>query len=79
VQARAHRGLARACEALGDTLQARHHWQEALTGYAAVGAPEADDIRTQLSGAGAPAAEQNGADDAAGTSAMAATAVAPGP
>jgi DNA-binding SARP family transcriptional activator/uncharacterized protein HemY len=79
VTARAHAGLARACEALGDTLQARHHWQEALTGYAAVGAPEADDIRTQLSGAGAPAAEQNGADGAAGTSAMAATAVAPGP
>jgi DNA-binding SARP family transcriptional activator len=79
VQARAHRGLARACEALGDTLQARHHWQEALTGYAAVGAPEADDIRIQLAGSGAPAAEQNGADDAADTSAVAARAVAPGP
>jgi tetratricopeptide (TPR) repeat protein len=47
-QARAHSGLARACQADGDTAQARHHWQEALTRYTAIGAPEADQIRAQL-------------------------------
>jgi DNA-binding SARP family transcriptional activator len=47
-QARAHSGLARACQADGDPLQARHHWQEALTRYAAIGAPEADEIRARL-------------------------------
>jgi hypothetical protein len=47
-QARAHSGLARACEADGDSLQARHHWQGALTRYAAIGAPEAGEIRARL-------------------------------
>jgi tetratricopeptide (TPR) repeat protein len=47
-QARAHSGLARVCQADGDTTQARHHWQEALTRYTAIGAPEADQIRTEL-------------------------------
>jgi tetratricopeptide (TPR) repeat protein/DNA-binding SARP family transcriptional activator len=48
VQARAHSGLARACQADGDWLAARHHWQEALTRYAAIGAPEAREIRARL-------------------------------
>jgi len=48
VQARAHSGLAAACQADGDLVQARHHWQEALTRYAAIGAPEADEIRARL-------------------------------
>jgi DNA-binding SARP family transcriptional activator len=52
-QARAHTGLARACQADGDWLQARHHWQEALTRYAAIGAPEAQEIRARLAMAGA--------------------------
>jgi DNA-binding SARP family transcriptional activator len=51
-QARAHTGLARACQADGDSLQARHHWQEALTRYAAIGAPEALEIRARLVMAG---------------------------
>jgi tetratricopeptide (TPR) repeat protein/transcriptional regulator with XRE-family HTH domain len=56
-QARAHSGLARACQANGDSLQARHHWQEALTRYAAIGAPEAREIRARLATAG------DGSDD----------------
>jgi len=48
VQARAHSGLARASQADGDWLRARHHWQEALTRYAAIGAPEAHEIRARL-------------------------------
>jgi hypothetical protein len=51
-QARAHSGLARVCEADGDSLQARHHWQQALTRYAAIGAPEAREIRARLATAG---------------------------
>jgi hypothetical protein len=47
-QARAHSGLARACQADGDPVQARHHWQQALIHYAAIGAPEADEIRARL-------------------------------
>jgi len=47
-QARAHSGLARAYQADGDTAQARQHWQEALARYTAIGAPEASQIRTQL-------------------------------
>jgi DNA-binding SARP family transcriptional activator/tetratricopeptide (TPR) repeat protein len=51
-QARAHRGLARACDADADLAQARRHWQEALTSYAALGAPEAREIRDRLAQAG---------------------------
>jgi tetratricopeptide (TPR) repeat protein len=51
-QARAHSGLARACQADGDSLQAQHHWQEALTRYAAIGAPEADQIRAEMATTG---------------------------
>jgi tetratricopeptide (TPR) repeat protein len=51
-QARAHSGVARACQADGHSVQARHHWQEALTRYAAIGAPEARDIRARLAIAG---------------------------
>ena len=50
-QAHAHSGLARACQADGNPAQARHHWQQALTRYAAIGAPEASEIRAQLAGA----------------------------
>lgn len=51
-QARAHSGLARACQTDGDSIQARHHWQQALTRYAAIDAPEADEIRARLAMAG---------------------------
>jgi DNA-binding SARP family transcriptional activator/Tfp pilus assembly protein PilF len=49
-QARAHSGLARACQADGDSVQSRNHWQQALTRYAAIGAPEAREIRARLAG-----------------------------
>jgi tetratricopeptide (TPR) repeat protein len=47
-QARAHRGLGHACQSMGDVRQARRYWQEALAIYAAVGVPEADQLRTLL-------------------------------
>jgi tetratricopeptide (TPR) repeat protein len=63
-RANAHSGLARACQADGDPLRARRHWQEALTSYAAIGAPEAREIRERLAGAvgndGHKAAEEPG-------------------
>jgi tetratricopeptide (TPR) repeat protein/DNA-binding SARP family transcriptional activator len=51
-QARAHSGLARVCQAGGDSAQARQHWQEALTRYMVIGAPEADEIRVRLAAVG---------------------------
>jgi DNA-binding SARP family transcriptional activator/Tfp pilus assembly protein PilF len=51
-QARAHTGLGRVCQDTGDLVQARHHWQEALTRYAKLGVPEADQVRAQLSASG---------------------------
>jgi DNA-binding SARP family transcriptional activator/Tfp pilus assembly protein PilF len=50
-QARAHCGLGHAHQAAGDPRLAREHWQEAATLYAGLGAPEADQIRAQLTGA----------------------------
>jgi hypothetical protein len=54
-QARAHDGLAHACQAAGDPGQAagdpgqaRRHWKEALTLYVGLGAPEADQVRARL-------------------------------
>jgi DNA-binding SARP family transcriptional activator/Tfp pilus assembly protein PilF len=47
-QARAHNGLARSLLATGDHGQARQHWQQALTLYTNLGAPEADQVRVQL-------------------------------
>jgi DNA-binding SARP family transcriptional activator/Tfp pilus assembly protein PilF len=44
-QARAHEGLATTGQADGAPDQARQHWQEALTLYTELGAPEADRIR----------------------------------
>jgi Tfp pilus assembly protein PilF len=51
-QARAHHGLACSYQATGAAGQARRHWQEALTLYAALGVPEADQVRAQLTMAG---------------------------
>jgi DNA-binding SARP family transcriptional activator len=50
-QARAHNGLARSYHATGDQSQARRHWQEALSRYTDLGAPEAGQIRAQLTAA----------------------------
>jgi DNA-binding SARP family transcriptional activator/Tfp pilus assembly protein PilF len=51
-EARALAGLARAYDAVGDLGMGRRHWQQALTRYTDLGAPESDQIRAQLSGAG---------------------------
>jgi tetratricopeptide (TPR) repeat protein/transcriptional regulator with XRE-family HTH domain len=47
-QARSHEGLASIYQAEGVADQARQHWQEALTRYTELGAPEADRIGAQL-------------------------------
>jgi DNA-binding SARP family transcriptional activator/Tfp pilus assembly protein PilF len=46
--ARAHAGLARAAETLGETEAAGPHWRQALSRYTEIGAPEAEDIRRVL-------------------------------
>jgi tetratricopeptide (TPR) repeat protein len=51
-QARAHDGLAQAYQAVGGLGQARRHWNEALTLYIALGAPEADQVRAHLASDG---------------------------
>ncbi len=50
-KARAAAGLARSCQAVGDSVQADGHWRQALALYASLGAPEADQLRAQLSAA----------------------------
>jgi DNA-binding SARP family transcriptional activator/tetratricopeptide (TPR) repeat protein len=50
-QARAHNGLGHAYYATGNIGQARSRWQEALTLYTELGAPEADQVRAQLTAA----------------------------
>lgn len=47
-EARAHDGLGFANLAAGDEGRARRHWQEALTIFVELGAPEADEIRARL-------------------------------
>ncbi len=47
-QARAHNGLGHCYNAAGDPGQARRHWRKALTMYTNLGAPEADQVRAQL-------------------------------
>ncbi len=66
-QARAHRGLAHAHQAADAPSQARHHSWQALSLYAELGAPEADDIHSQLIAAcedmcPAPPRQADGAD-----------------
>jgi DNA-binding SARP family transcriptional activator/Tfp pilus assembly protein PilF len=50
-QARAHNGLATTYGATGDHGRARRHWQQALTLYTELGAPEASQVRAQLTAA----------------------------
>jgi tetratricopeptide (TPR) repeat protein len=50
-RARAHDGLGRAHHATGDLDQACHHWQQALTLYTGLGAPEAEEVRARLTAA----------------------------
>jgi tetratricopeptide (TPR) repeat protein/DNA-binding XRE family transcriptional regulator len=47
-QARAHDGLASTYLASGRLVKARHHWQEALTCYEKLGAPDAHQVRAKL-------------------------------
>lgn len=46
--ARAHAGLARAAEMLGETEAAERHREQALTRYTEIGAPEADELRRAI-------------------------------
>ncbi|UED88162.1 AfsR/SARP family transcriptional regulator [Streptomyces profundus] len=46
--AHTHEGLAELHTDLGDHPTARHHWQQALTRYEALGLPQATTIRTRL-------------------------------
>jgi DNA-binding SARP family transcriptional activator len=63
-QARAHDGLASTFHASGDLGQARCHWEQALALYTDLGAPEADQVRTQLTAA--EAADHGGPHPPAG-------------
>jgi tetratricopeptide (TPR) repeat protein/transcriptional regulator with XRE-family HTH domain len=47
-EGRAYDGLGQADHASGDEDAAKRHWQQALAIFAALGAPEADEIRTRL-------------------------------
>jgi hypothetical protein len=49
-QARADEGLGYAFSALGDFDRTRFHWQQALTRYTELGAPEAARLRAALTG-----------------------------
>jgi len=53
-QARAHDGLASTYQASGDAARARRHWQQAVTLYTGLGAPEADQARARLTTANPP-------------------------
>jgi tetratricopeptide (TPR) repeat protein len=48
LQASAHRDLAESHHSAGEDAQARHHWQEALTLYTQLGAPESEQVRARL-------------------------------
>jgi DNA-binding SARP family transcriptional activator/tetratricopeptide (TPR) repeat protein len=54
-EARARSGLASCYDAAGDLSRAREHWEHALTIYADLGAPEAEEIRARLAAAEAGA------------------------
>jgi hypothetical protein len=47
-QARAHAGLGRAHQSLGDSDRARTHDEQALAAYIQLGSPHADDIRAAI-------------------------------
>jgi DNA-binding SARP family transcriptional activator/Tfp pilus assembly protein PilF len=57
--ARAHSGLGQACQATGERDHACLHWQQALTIYEALGAPEADEVRGRLATERATAATEH--------------------
>jgi DNA-binding SARP family transcriptional activator/tetratricopeptide (TPR) repeat protein len=49
-QANVHTDIGETCRAAGQHEQARHHWEQAVSLYSELGAPEADQVRSQLSG-----------------------------
>jgi DNA-binding SARP family transcriptional activator/Tfp pilus assembly protein PilF len=57
--ARAHSGLGQACRATGERDHACLHWQQALTIYEELGAPEADEVRGRLATERATAAAEH--------------------
>jgi tetratricopeptide (TPR) repeat protein/transcriptional regulator with XRE-family HTH domain len=52
-QAAAHCDVAESHRQVGDDVQARRHWHQALALYTRVGAKEADEVRSRLSGSAA--------------------------
>jgi Flp pilus assembly protein TadD len=52
-EARAYIGLGHTCQASGDSVHARQHWQQALALCSELGMPEAEHVRAQLAAAGA--------------------------
>jgi tetratricopeptide (TPR) repeat protein len=54
-RARAHHGLARTLAAAGDHATAARHWRPALTWYAHLGVPEAEQVRGALDQPAEPA------------------------
>ncbi len=59
-QASAHADLAESHHRAGENEQARRHWQQALDRYTQLGAPEADQIRSRLTGQQARQARSRG-------------------
>src|SRR6202453_4762592 len=62
-QASAHHELAEYHHRAGQDGEARRHWQDALALYTQLGAPEADQVRSRLTG---PEANRDAADQTAG-------------
>jgi tetratricopeptide (TPR) repeat protein/transcriptional regulator with XRE-family HTH domain len=58
-QARAHAGLGHAHACLGDPLRARHHYEQALAGYAALSDPEIERVRAELADLDGPGSDQS--------------------
>ena len=58
-EARAHNGLGHGCCAVGDSAGAREHWLQALRIYSAIGAPEANQVRVELTSQLDPASQPN--------------------
>jgi hypothetical protein len=74
-QARAHCGLASACQVTGDSGQARSHGQQALARYTDLGIPEAEQVRAEITAAAGAQREP----PASGSLALASARTAPQP
>jgi pentatricopeptide repeat protein len=66
-RASAYDGLGRVFQVLRDPSQARRHWRQALSIYAPLGVPEAEDVRARLAAAGCHRLDDpDGSDEARG-------------